>query len=127
MRTLAKAMLSALVLAGAGAAIAALADARVSVGIGAGVPAYAAPVYAYPDCAYPLPYGYPPDYCAYPASYAGYPEYYGPVFIDGFWYDGPFHHRAWHGRDQFWFHGGWHEGRMGSGHHWHHSVLAGTN
>ena len=113
MRTLAKALLGALVLAGAGIATAAPADARVAVGIGIGVPAYPAyPAYPY-YCDYPPPYGYPAGGCAYPSAYYGeYPEYAGPVFIDGFWYNGPFHHRVWHGRDQYWFHGGWHEGRM---------------
>ncbi len=35
------------------------------------------------------------------------PVYYGPVFWDGQWFDGPVYYRDWYGRRQFWIDGGW--------------------
>ena len=32
------------------------------------------------------------------------------MFVDGFWFDGPFRSRFWHGHREFFVHGGWHAG-----------------
>jgi hypothetical protein len=105
-KTLIRAALGATVLAGATLA-AAPADARVSVGIGIGVPGYYGG-YADP-CYRPYPY---PEYC-------GYPVYSGPVFIGGAWHTGAWRYRFVNGHRAFWWRGGWHGGHWGHGGHWY--------
>src|SRR5258706_15026553 len=113
MKLLAKTALGALMLAGATALSAAPADARVSIGFGFG--GYG------PSYGYRYGYGYP-GYYAYcdPRSrwydpyrcddYDDYDYYDGPVFIDGFWFDGGFRSRFFHGHREFFHNGGWHSG-----------------
>ena len=106
MKLFTKAALGALMLAGATALTAAPADAHVSIGIGFGFPGYYGPppYYAYCD---PRSRWFDPYRCD---DYDGYDYYDGPVFVDGFWFDGPFRSRSWHGHREFFVHGGWHEG-----------------
>src|SRR5579875_1588891 len=92
-------------------------QAQVSFGVGVGVPAYPAPVYAAPPV--DMPYGYPPD-CPYGyynyAPYACAPYgYYGPNwFVDGLFIGvGPWY--GWGYRGWGWGHGGWTWGRGGYG------------
>ena len=42
--------------------------------------------------------------------------YYGEVYYDGSWLNGPFYYRDYGGRRQFWIHGGWHDGQFRGGH-----------
>ena len=35
------------------------------------------------------------------------PVYYGSVFYDDQWFDGPVYYRDWYGRRQYWIHGDW--------------------
>jgi hypothetical protein len=42
-----------------------------------------------------------------PDEYWGYPVYYGPVFYDGRWFNGPVYYRDYGGSRWFWVHGGW--------------------
>ena len=111
MKLLAKAALGALVLAGATAMTAVPADAHVSIGIGFGYPGYYYGPSAYPYNAYcdPRSRWYDPYRCDEYDGY-GYDYYDGPVFIDGFWFDGPFRSRFFHGHREFFAHGGWHGG-----------------
>ena len=78
----------------------------MSIGIGFGFPGYYGPppYYAYCD---PRSRWFDPYRCD---DYDGYDYYDGPVFVDGFWFDGPFRSRYWHGHREFFVHGGWHEG-----------------
>lgn len=41
-------------------------------------------------------------------DYWDYPVFYGPVFYEGEWFDGPVYYRRHHGEYQYWIHGGWH-------------------
>jgi hypothetical protein len=110
MKFFSKAALGALVLAGATALTAVPADARFSVGFGfggygpyygyGGYPGY----YAYCD---PRSRWFDPYRCDY---YDDYDYYNGPVFIDGFWFDGGFRSRFFHGHREFFHNGGWHSG-----------------
>jgi len=43
-----------------------------------------------------------------PDGFWNYPVWYGPVFVDGVWYQGPVYWRDWGGRRWYWVHGGWH-------------------
>jgi hypothetical protein len=43
-----------------------------------------------------------------PSDYWGYPVYYGPVYFDGSWYQGPVYYRRTGGVYWYWVHGGWH-------------------
>ncbi len=43
-----------------------------------------------------------------PDGYWGYPVYYGSIYYNGAWLDGPIYCRDIDGRRQFWVHGGWH-------------------
>lgn len=106
MRLFTKGAIGALMLAGATALTAAPADAHVSIGIGFGFPGYYAPppYYAYCD---PRSRWFDPYRCDY---YDDDDYYYGPVFVDGFWFDGPFRSRFYHGHREFFVHGGWHGG-----------------
>ena len=93
MKLFAKAALGALMLAGATALGATPAAAHVSVGFGFGFGGYG-PYYGYPgyydaSCD-PRSRWYDPYRCDY---YDDYDDYYGPVFIDGFWFDGGFRSR----------------------------------
>ena len=113
MKLFAKAALGALMLAGATAMTTVPADAHVSVGIGFGFPGYyygppAYPYYAYCD---PRSRWYDPYRCDYYDGYGyGYDYYNGPVFIDGFWFDGGFRSRFSHGHREFFHDGGWRSG-----------------
>ncbi len=110
MKRFAKLALGALLLAGATAITTAPADARVTVGIGIGIPGpYYGPHYYYGPprySGYCDPYGpyYDPYYCD---DYAPVAYWYDPVFIDGVWVRGPFRWHWDHGRRAFWVHGGW--------------------
>ena len=138
MKSFGKLALGALMLAGTAAgttvATTAPAEARVSVGIGIGVPGYYAPRpyyrnpcdsarYRYYHRDYCYGYGpayYGPDYYGYyDQGYYG-PGYYEPV-IGGFWFTDGGGRRHWHGGS---FHGGGfhgHDGWHGGGGHggWH--------
>jgi hypothetical protein len=110
MKRIEKLAASALFMAGATTAMIAMnapADARVSVGIGIGIPG--PPVYG--------PAYYPPGPCYnydyYYAGYCGYSAYADPVFLGGVWYNGPHYYRTFHGQQQVWFRGGWHGGFRG--------------
>jgi hypothetical protein len=110
MKLFAKAALGALMLAGATALGATPAAAHVSVGFGFGFGGYG-PYYGYPgyydaSCD-PRSRWYDPYRCDY---YDDYDDYYGPVFIDGFWFDGGFRSRFFHGHREFFHNGGWHSG-----------------
>ncbi|HET9321051.1 MAG TPA: hypothetical protein VFO27_14790 [Bryobacteraceae bacterium] len=109
MKILAKAALGALMLAGATALTATPAAARVDIGIGFGFPGYYYGPPAYPYYAYCDRWSrwYDPYRCGY---YDDYDYYDGPVFIDGFWFDGPFRSRFFHGHREFFHNGGWHSG-----------------
>ena len=43
-----------------------------------------------------------------PGDYWGYPVFYGPVYFDGEWYDGPVYYREVDGGYEYWVHGDWH-------------------
>jgi hypothetical protein len=100
MKNIKKIALGALMLAGTAVGFSQPASAGVSVGIGIGIPgpAYYGPAYA---CE--------PYYDSYDPYGCG-AYYSGPVFIDGVWFNGPLRWRAWGGRREFWWHGGWHVG-----------------
>ncbi len=42
-----------------------------------------------------------------PDDFYDMPIWYGPVFYDNVWFGGPVYYRDWHGRRQYWIHGGW--------------------
>jgi hypothetical protein len=115
-------VMGALVVAGSSLVAAEPAQARVSVGIGIGIPGpYYGPGYGYAP-------GYDRACDRYSRWYDPYrcdAEYYddgyydGPVFIDGIWFDGRFRHRHHHGHQEFFFRDHWHEGRMGDHDHHH--------
>jgi len=87
------------------------AGARVSVGIGIGIPGPGYYTVRTGRCANPRFAYYHPDLC-------GYPTYSEPVFIDGAWVTEPIHYRIYGGRRYFWWHGGWHLGHgTWDGHH----------
>ncbi|MBN9587488.1 MAG: hypothetical protein J0G99_00640 [Alphaproteobacteria bacterium] len=52
-------------------------------------------------------YGYCDAYGC-PADYWNQPVYYGPIYFNNAWLDGPFYYRDWGGARQYWVHGGWH-------------------
>ena len=99
MKLFTKAALGALMLAGATAMTATPAEARVDIGIGFGFPGYypgyyyGPPGYSYYAYCDPRSRWYDPYRCDYYDD----DYYYGPVFIDGFWFDGPFRSRFFHG------------------------------
>jgi hypothetical protein len=102
MRTIAKTTLGALLLAGTAVAFAAPASAGVSFGIGFGPSYYGPPPAAYYYCD-PRSRYYDPYYCD------DYDYYYGsPLWIDGYWYNGPIRSRWYSGHRQFWVRNGWH-------------------
>lgn len=99
MKSIAKRVLGALVLAGTAAIFAAPASAGVSFGIAVG-PGYYGP----PAGAVCNPYSryYNPYYCD------DYDFYYGPpIWFDGAWYSGPLRSRWYGGHREFWVHDGW--------------------
>jgi hypothetical protein len=107
-----KGAIAALALAGSAFVAAEPAQARVSIGIGIGGPGY----------------GYDPACDRYSRWYNPYrcdAEYYdddfydGPIFIDGFWYDGRWRSRWHHHRREFYFRNHWREGRWDERHHRH--------
>jgi len=51
-------------------------------------------------------YGYCDTYGC-PDSYWNLPIYYGPVYYNDVWFNGPLYYRDWGGRRQYWIHGGW--------------------
>ena len=136
-----KGLVAALLLGGSTLVASEPAQARVSVGIGIGIPG---PGYYGPGYGYGRGYGRGDVYCdrysrwydpyRCDAEYYGDDDYYdGPVFIDGFWFDGRYRHRHHRDHDEFFFRDRWHEGRMGhrdhdggrhfgggEGHHEHH-------
>lgn len=65
------------------------------------------PYYGCPDC---------DPYYGCPDDYYDMPLYYGQVFYDGFWSDGPFYYRDWGGHRQFWIRGAWRDGNYRGGH-----------
>ncbi len=114
MKGFSKAVLGALLLAGATTLSAAPAAAHVSIGIGIGGYGgyggyygqryYGPPYYAYCD---PDSRWYDPYRCN---EYDDYDYYNGPVFIDGFWLNGGFRSRFRGGHREFFYHDGWHGG-----------------
>ncbi len=105
MKTIVKAMLGALMLAGASVGLAQPASAYVDVGISFG---FGDGTYGFDPCDYydyydePPPWGLPDDYCDYPV-------WFEPVFFGGSWYRGPIYYRWTHGRRMFWLNGNWRE------------------
>jgi hypothetical protein len=106
MKTISKAALASLMVAGAAVATAAPAEARIGVSINLGLFAPAVPVA-------PAPVYVLPSYCYGSTYYAncGYRVYGEPVFWNGYWYPNP-SYRIVGGRREFWIHGGWHEARL---------------
>jgi hypothetical protein len=49
------------------------------------------------------------DYCTYynDAEQCGYPEYQGAIYIDGYWRDGRYRYKDWHGHRYFWVKDSW--------------------
>jgi hypothetical protein len=43
-----------------------------------------------------------------PGDYWGYPVFYGPVYFDGEWFEGPVYYREYDGEYEYWVHGNWH-------------------
>lgn len=52
-------------------------------------------------------YGYCDAYGC-PSDYWNQPVYYGSIYFNNAWLDGPFYYRDWGGARQYWVHGGWH-------------------
>jgi len=126
MKTIAKAALGAVMLAGAATVATTVpASAGVHIGIGIGIPGpYGPPPPAPVYEGYYGPGYYPPGPCAgynyYYSGYCGYPVYADPVWIGGVWYRGPHYYRWYGGRPYVWAHGGWHgDYRGGHGGRWH--------
>jgi hypothetical protein len=64
-------------------------------------------------------YGYCDEYGC-PDDYWALPVYYGPVFYDDIWFNGPLYYRDWGGRRQYWIRGGWrYDGWRGSRPAWY--------
>ncbi|MBN9587489.1 MAG: hypothetical protein BGN85_12260 [Alphaproteobacteria bacterium 64-11] len=64
-------------------------------------------------------YGYCDEYGC-PGDYWNLPVYYGPVFYDDAWFNGPLYYRDWGGRRQYWIHGGWrYDGWRGARPNWY--------
>lgn len=104
MKTIAKTILGAAMLAGAAAIVATPASAGFSFGIGIGPGYYGPPPPRYYGRAICDPYSrwYDPYYCG------SYDYYYGPpVWFDGYSYSGPLRSRWYDGRREFWIHDGW--------------------
>lgn len=54
-----------------------------------------------------------------PGDYWDYPVYYGPVYYDDEWFDGPVYYRVIDGDYWYWVHGGWHRDQWhGPRPHW---------
>jgi len=103
MKSLSKAIVGALMLAGASLSATSSASAYFDAGISFGDPDYnfdPCDYYDYYDEA--PPWGLPQDYCDYPV-------YFEPVYFGGSWYRGPIYYRWTHGRRLFWLNGGWRE------------------
>ena len=95
MRTTLKVTLAAMALAGAAATPAAAQQFGLGIGPHGGIS------FSYDSGGYCDRWG-----C--PDSFWDMPVYYGSVFVDGQWYDGPAYFRDWHGIREYWIHGGWH-------------------
>lgn len=96
MKTIAKTILGAVMLAGTAAALTTPASAGFSVGIAVG-PSYYGRAACDPRSRY-----YDPYYCD------DYDYYYGPpVYWDGYYYGGPLRSRWYGGRREFWVRNGW--------------------
>src|SRR6185369_16882960 len=114
MSYLIKGVVAAAMLAGGLFAVSEPAQARIGVSVGIGVPVYGPRYNPYCD-------RYSRWFDPYRCDAAYYDDDYdGPVFIDGFWFDGHHRHRRHHGHHQFWFHNNWHDGHMGHHRHHHH-------
>ncbi len=48
------------------------------------------------------------DHWGCPGDYWGYPVYYGSVYYDGEWFEGPVYYREYDGEYEYWVHGNWH-------------------
>jgi hypothetical protein len=107
MKAMKKVAIGALIACGVTVATAASVDARVSIGIGIGIPGVGVygPGYYPPGPCYNYHYAY--------NGYCGYPAYADPVFIGGVWYNGSHNYRTWHGQQQVWLQGNWHSGYRG--------------
>lgn len=109
MKTLTKAILGSLMVAGAAVAAAAPASAGVGVSVNLGL--FGPPVVAAPP---PPPSAYVmPEYCygAYYYANCGFQVYGEPVFWNGYWYNNA-PYRVIRGRREFWVNGGWHDARV---------------
>ena len=89
-------------IAGAALGVSGPARAGVSIGINIGVPipVPGAVAYDYDSGGYCDRWGCPDEYWDMPV-------YYGPVFYDGSWFQGPTYYRDYGGARWFWVHGGW--------------------
>ena len=107
---------SALVLAGSTFAATEPAQARVSIGIGIGGPGYYGSGYGQRYNPYCDRYSrwFDPYRCNaryYNDDYYDDGYYDGPLFIDGFWFDGRYRHRHNHRHHEFFFRDQWQIGR----------------
>src|SRR3954471_11299359 len=76
---------------------------------------YAQDDMAYADSYYGSDYGYCDPQYGCPDDFYDLPLYYGEVYADGSWYNGPFYWRDYGGRRQFWVHGSWRGGNYRGG------------
>src|SRR4051812_15404337 len=70
---------------------------------------------AYADSYYGSEYGYCDPQYGCPDDFYDLPLYYGEVYADGSWYNGPFYWCDYGGRRQFWVHGSWRGGNYRGG------------
>jgi hypothetical protein len=92
--------IAALAIAGATGFAAGPAQAGVSFGISIGLPIPGAVAFDYDSGGYCDDWG-----C--PDMYWDMPVYYGPVYYDGRWFQGPLYYRDYGGNRWYWVHGGW--------------------
>lgn len=105
MKILTKALVGSVMVAGAAAAAATPASARVGVTVNLGL-------FGPPVVAAPPPAPVVPAYCygAYYYANCGFEVYGEPVFWNGYWYNNA-PYRVIRGRREFWVNGGWHDAR----------------
>lgn len=106
MKILTKALVGSVMVAGAAAAAATPASARVGVTVNLGL-------FGPPVVAAPPPAPVVPAYCygAYYYANCGFQVYGDPVFWNGYWYNNA-PYRVIRGRREFWVNGGWHDARV---------------
>src|ERR1700749_1544786 len=98
MKTFVKTTLATAALAGAALFVSAPAQAGISFGINIGIPN--AVTFNYDSGGYCDDWGCPDEYWDMPV-------YYGPVFYDGRWFNGPVYYRDYRGERLYWVRGAW--------------------